>query len=78
MVSYTSGGASTTGKITLRAAQPNDAAVKDSGWVNVATGTPQAPVVAVSGVNPGVTAERDLCLTVGLVGGAAAECGDAM
>jgi RHS repeat-associated protein len=75
-VSYASGGASTTGKITLTAKQTSDIAVKDTGWVNVATGTAQAPAVNVAGVNPGVTLERDLCLTVALSGGAATECGD--
>ncbi len=75
-VSYTSGGASTTGKITLTATQSNDAGVKDSGWVNVATGTAQRPTVSVSTVNPGLTPERDLCMTVALAGGAASECGD--
>jgi len=75
-VTYTSGGGSTTGTIKLFATQSSDAAVKDSGWINLATGTAQAPTAAVSTVNPGVTVERGLCLTIGLVGGAASECGD--
>jgi RHS repeat-associated protein len=75
-VSYTSGGPSTTGRMLLTATQSNDAGVRDTGWVNLATGTAQAPTVAVATANPGVTVERDLCLTVGLAGGAAMECGD--
>jgi RHS repeat-associated protein len=75
-VSYTSGGASTTGKITLKATQSTDGGVLDTGWVNVSTGTAQNPTVVVSTVNPGVSLERGLCLTVALAGGAASECGD--
>jgi len=74
-VSYTSGGASTTGTIKLTATQTTDAGVKDTAWISLATGTKQAPVVSVSTVNPGVSVERDLCITVALAG-AAAECGD--
>lgn len=74
-VTYTSGGASTTGTIKLFATQSNDAGVKDSGWVSVATGTAQAPLANVTNVNPGVSVERDLCITVALAN-AAAECGD--
>jgi len=75
-VTYTSGGASTTGTIKLSATQSNDAGLKDTAWINLATGTAQAPTVVVNTVNPGVTPERDLCLTIALAGGAAAECGD--
>jgi RHS repeat-associated protein len=74
-VSYTSGGASTTGVIKVMASQSNDAVVKDSGWINLATGTAQAPSVNVSSVNLGTSLERGTCLTVALHGGAA-ECGD--
>jgi RHS repeat-associated protein len=74
-VSYTSGAASTTGTIKLTATQSTDAGVKDSGWANLATGTAQAPVAGVTNVNPGVSVERGLCITVALAG-AAAECGD--
>ncbi|MDP9349769.1 MAG: hypothetical protein M3P24_11615 [Gemmatimonadota bacterium] len=35
-----------------------------------------APQVTVHDVNPGATVERDLCLTVAMGAGAAAECGD--
>jgi RHS repeat-associated protein len=75
-VSYTSGTSPSTGQITLTAKESKDASLKDSGWVTVATGTAQAPTVALSTVNPGTTVERDLCLTIALVGSAAAECGD--
>jgi RHS repeat-associated protein len=74
-VAYTSGGTSTTGTIKLAAAQSNDPGVKDTGWVNLATGTAQLPLASVSTVNPGVSVERGLCITVALAGGAA-ECGD--
>ena len=56
-MTYTSGGASTTGQITLKATQSNDASVKDSGWVTVATGIDQAPTVALASVNPGTIVE---------------------
>ena len=70
-VSYTSGGASTTGVIKVTASQTNDAGVKDTGWINLATGTAQIPVAAVSTVNPGVSVERGLCITVALASAAA-------
>lgn len=74
-VSYTSGGASTTGTIKLTAAQTNDAVVKDTAWITLATGTAQAPLASVATMNPGVSVARNLCITVALAG-AAAECGD--
>ncbi len=74
-VTYTSGGSGTTGVIKLVATHTVDQAVKDSGWVNLATGTAQQPTVAV-GDPSGALVGRGLCLAVALADAAASECGD--
>ena len=75
-VSYTAGPATSTGRITLRATQTADATVLDTGWVTLAVGTAQKPVVDVTSANPGTTRARGLCLTIAAGAAAAAECGD--
>ncbi len=74
-VGYTSGGTGTTGKIVLTATHSVDLAVKDTGWVTVATGTAQPATVVVADSGGGTLA-RGLCLAVALGDGAASECGD--
>lgn len=74
-VTYTSG-ASGTGRIRLLATDSANAAIKDSGWVNVSLGTVQPPTVTVAGANTGSVVERRLCLAIAAGSDAASECGD--
>lgn len=77
-VSFTPGGAGTTGRIRLLAIQRGQPTVVDSGWVNLTVSAlaAAAPTVDVASVNPGTAVDRDLCLTVAAGERGARECGD--
>jgi len=74
-VPFTSGANGTTGMLKLQASHSLDSAVRDSGWVMLATGTAQQPTIAVADPS-GPILSRDLCLAVALDDAAASECGD--
>ena len=68
--------AGSTGQLKLVAALNSTPTVKDSGIIDLLVSPQQAAGTVVSTVNPGVTVERDLCLSVSMGAGAAYECGD--
>lgn len=77
-VSYKTGVSGSSGTVRLLASYSGSPAINDDGAVAVTVGAggPAATVVAVAEANPGVTPERDACLTVAIVGDVAFECGD--
>lgn len=77
-VSYKTGASGSSGTIRLLASYSASAAINDDGAIGVTVGAggPVATVVAVAEANPGVTSQRDACLTVAIVGDVAFECGD--
>ena len=77
-VSYKTGASGSSGTIRLLATYSGSTAINDDGSIGVTVGDggPVATVVAVAEANPGVTPERDACLTVAIVADVAFECGD--
>jgi RHS repeat-associated protein len=77
-VAYKTGASGSAGIIRLLASYSGNSAINDDGSVAVTVGTggPSATVVTVAEANPGVTLERDACLTVAILADVAFECGD--
>ncbi len=65
-----------TASLALLAVLSTNAAVRDSGEVNLRVTPLGTPGVEISSVNPGVTVERDLCLSISAGASAASECAD--
>jgi len=77
-LTYKAGGAGASERIAVLSRARGDGRYTDEGSVIVGVPIPtaQAPVVVVKDVNPGTTADRDLCLTIAAGPDAAYSCGE--
>ena len=74
-VRYATQPAAGSGIVVLRLLTSGGSSVLDTGYVNVTVSAPSLAMVRIAPSTPGVTLERDQCVTFSLRREAAAECG---